>query len=68
MNPKVVAIVPAAGSGKRLGSREKKPFVLLGGKPLVAYSLKVLNSSGYVGTIITAAQTSSIKRLKGIIK
>lgn len=68
MTPKVVAIIPAAGSGKRLGSREKKPFVLLGGKPLVTYALKALNSSGYIDAIIIAAQASSIKRLKEIVK
>ena len=31
--PKVIAIVPAAGYGKRMGSRQKKPFTLLGGTP-----------------------------------
>jgi 2-C-methyl-D-erythritol 4-phosphate cytidylyltransferase len=65
---RVVAIIPAAGSGKRLGSREKKPFMSLGGKPLITYALKALNLSGYIDTIIIAAQASSIKRLKGIIK
>ena len=38
---RVVAIVPAAGSGHRLGSRTKKPFVLLGGA--VGGSAKALN-------------------------
>ena len=42
---KVAAIVPAAGSGKRFGSGEKKPFVLLAGKPLIIYALKALDSS-----------------------
>lgn len=68
MRPKVVAIVPAAGSGKRLGSRENKVFIRLGGKPLIVHALKALDSSGYIGTIIIAVQRSSIKRLKGIIK
>ena len=68
MKLRVVAIIPAAGSGKRLGSREKKIFVRLCGKPLIAYALKALNSSGYIDNIIVAVQPSSIKRLKGIIK
>lgn len=67
MNPKVVAIVPAAGSGKRLQARQEKAFVNLGGKPLVVYALKALNSSAYIDAIIVAVKTSSIKRLKGII-
>lgn len=63
-----VAIVPAAGSGKRLGSREKKIFVRLAGLPLIAHALKALNSSVYIDNIIVAVQPSSIERLKGIIK
>ena len=68
MSSKVVAIVPAAGSGKRLGARQEKAFVRLGGKPLIVHTLKVLNSSACVNSIIIAVQASSIKRLKGIIK
>ena len=64
----VVAIVPAAGCGKRLGLREKKPFVLLAGKPLITYSLRALESCGLIDDIIVAAQPGSIKRLKSIIK
>ena len=64
----VVAIVPAAGSGRRLGTREKKPFVRLGDKPLIIYALKALNSSECVDDIIVAAETSLVPRLKKIIK
>jgi len=68
MSSKVVAIVPAAGSGKRLGARQEKAFVRLGDKPLIVHALKALNSSIYIDTIIIAVKTSSIKRLKEIIK
>lgn len=67
MIPKVAAIVPAAGSGKRLGAKDKKPFVLLAGKPLIAYALKALDLSRYVDRIYVAAEADSINRLKGII-
>ena len=63
-----VAIIPAAGSGKRFGSSQKKIFAPLGGKPLIVYALKALNSSGYIDTIIIAVQTCAIERLKRIIK
>lgn len=68
MRYKVAAIVPAAGSGKRLGAKDKKPFVLLAGKPLVTYALKALDSSAYIDRIYVAADPDSIGRLKGIIK
>lgn len=64
---KTVAIVPAAGIGKRLKIREKKPFVALRGKPLIAYTLKALDSSRYIDEIIIAVEAPSIGRLKQVI-
>jgi len=66
--PRVLAIVPAAGSGKRLGLIGKKPFVILNGKPLVYYALKALDSSSAITQIFIAAQSSEISRIKGIVK
>lgn len=40
----VVGIVPAAGSGERLGSVGPKAFVVCGGRPLIDWSLDVLRS------------------------
>jgi len=38
----VVGIVPAGGSGERLGADRPKAFVVLAGKPLLAWSLEAL--------------------------
>jgi 2-C-methyl-D-erythritol 4-phosphate cytidylyltransferase len=38
----VVGIVPAAGAGERLGADVPKAFAVLGGRPLVEWSLDVL--------------------------
>lgn len=65
---KTIAIVPAAGYGKRLGSRTKKPFVLLGGKPLVTYALKALDSCPYIDGIIIAAEKPCIGRIERLVK
>jgi 2-C-methyl-D-erythritol 4-phosphate cytidylyltransferase len=40
----VVGIVPAAGSGERLGSAGPKAFVVCGGRPLIEWSLDALNA------------------------
>jgi 2-C-methyl-D-erythritol 4-phosphate cytidylyltransferase len=40
----VVGIVPAAGSGERLGASGPKAFALCGGRPLLDWSLDVLES------------------------
>lgn len=68
MKPRVVAVVPAAGSGKRLGFKTKKPFILLGGKPLVSYALAALESSKVIDTIIVAVERWSVGRLKALVK
>jgi 2-C-methyl-D-erythritol 4-phosphate cytidylyltransferase len=41
----VVGIVPAGGSGERLGSERPKAFVVLGGRPLLEWSVEVLAST-----------------------
>ena len=40
----VVGIVPAGGSGERLGADRPKAFVIVGGKRLVDYSLQALGA------------------------
>jgi len=68
MRSAVVAIVPAAGFGKRLGLKTKKPFVKLAGTPLVFYALDALERSKAVDAIIIAAEKCCIKRFKGLVK
>ena len=63
---RTLAIVPAAGYGKRLGLKAKKPFVRLCGKPLVSYALKALDNSDSIDAIIVATEKSCIKKLKDI--
>jgi 2-C-methyl-D-erythritol 4-phosphate cytidylyltransferase len=41
----VVGIVPAGGSGERLGADRPKAFVLLGGRPLLDWSLDALSGA-----------------------
>lgn len=67
MRPRVVAIVPSAGSGKRLGLKTKKPFVLLDGKPLVYYALHAINSSRAVDAIIIACEKGCIRRFEKLV-
>lgn len=65
---KTIAVIPAAGSGQRLGTRTKKPFVLLGGKPLVSYALKTLNDCESIDAIIVASERSCVAKVERIAK
>jgi len=48
---KVVALVPAAGQGRRMGTEEPKQFLLLADKPVVVHALLRLEASPSVGEI-----------------
>ncbi|MBL7070794.1 MAG: 2-C-methyl-D-erythritol 4-phosphate cytidylyltransferase [Candidatus Omnitrophica bacterium] len=49
---KVTAIVPSAGKGARFSSKENKILARLNKKPLLLYSLKVLESSPLVEDVV----------------
>ena len=45
------AIVLAAGSGKRMGSKVHKQYLLIGGRPVLYYSLKAFQDSELIDEI-----------------
>ncbi|MFN3003615.1 2-C-methyl-D-erythritol 4-phosphate cytidylyltransferase [Mycolicibacterium wolinskyi] len=49
-----VAVVPAAGSGERLGAGRPKAFVKLGGSPLLEHALAGLRASGVIDRVVVA--------------
>ena len=53
---KTVAIVLAAGKGKRMGGRVPKQYLMLGGKPLVYYSLAAFEESFIDEVVLICAE------------
>jgi len=49
---KVIALVPAAGFGRRLGYRRAKPFISLVDKPVLAHTLTILQQAKKINAII----------------
>lgn len=45
---KIIAVIPAAGAGKRLGLGINKAFALLCGVPLIVHTLQMLQQTGLV--------------------
>ena len=60
------AIIVAAGSGKRMDSRENKIFLPLLNKPMLYYSLKEFQDCSLVDEIIVVAQKSDFNKIKEI--
>ena len=56
MRASVGVIVPAAGAGRRMEAKTPKPFLALGGQPLVAHALRALQESPLVRWIVLVVQ------------
>ena len=65
---KVIAIVPAAGLGKRFGPGTNKPFQTLGGKPLITLSLQALQGVSEITEIIPALKPEDMEPGQKIIE
>ena len=64
----VTAILLAAGKGERFGSRIPKPMVRLQGRPILDYSLKVLDGHPRVARIILAVSPANRKSVQALVK
>ena len=55
-----VAIVPAAGSGERLGAGIPKAFVELGGRTMLEYAVDGLLASGVISRVVVATPADRV--------
>ena len=62
----ISAIVVAAGLSKRFKTKTSKVLLKLSSKPVIAYSLDVLNAHPKIKEIIIAANPRNIESLRGI--
>lgn len=65
--PKVIVIVPAAGSGKRLGGSVKKQFLVLRDKPIIAHTLQRFEHCSDVDEIAVAVPEQQISEMETIV-
>ncbi len=57
---KVIALVPAAGMGKRMGAEINKQYLLLACKPIVAHTLQVFEDAPFVDDIYVIVPEAEI--------
>ncbi len=65
---KVEAIVPLAGLGTRLKTKQTKPFVLLKNRPLFFYAVSVLEKSPWIDQIILVSHESFLETFQRWVK
>ena len=68
LNNKTVAIILAAGQGKRMGTDVSKQFLILEDKPLIYYSLSVFNQSPCIDEIILVTNPEGLPVCEEIVK
>ncbi|MDH4186687.1 MAG: 2-C-methyl-D-erythritol 4-phosphate cytidylyltransferase [Nitrospira sp.] len=61
MGNQVIALVPAAGRGLRMGGSIPKQFLSLGGEPLIIQSLRTLQAAVVIDQIILAVPSADIE-------
>ncbi|OGP85052.1 MAG: 2-C-methyl-D-erythritol 4-phosphate cytidylyltransferase [Deltaproteobacteria bacterium RBG_16_58_17] len=64
---KTVAIIPAGGSGRRMGSGIPKQYLLLGGIPVLVHTLQVFQSSPVVDEIFLVVPEGDIPEVRNAI-
>lgn len=52
MTPKLIALIPAAGSGTRVGEALPKQYIALNGEPMIAHAVRALQSVSTVSEVI----------------
>ena len=65
---KIVAILPAAGLGTRMGAGAPKQFLELEGVPILVLTLRRIAACPLVTSIIVATRPDEISRLEGLVQ
>ncbi|MBI3078170.1 MAG: 2-C-methyl-D-erythritol 4-phosphate cytidylyltransferase, partial [Deltaproteobacteria bacterium] len=66
--PRVVALIPAAGRGRRMGLGENKLFQPLLGRPLLIHTLEKFEACPVIGEIIVMVGRGEVARWRREIR
>ena len=69
MNPsKTAAIIPAAGSGIRMGLSSPKQFLALAGTPILVHTLRVFQQVEAIGRLIVVVSAETCSRVEELLE
>ena len=66
--PKTSVIIPAAGSGKRMGGNRSKQYLTIGDRPILIETLIVFSESPYIDEIILVSPADDLPLIKKMLK
>ncbi|XP_068008596.1 D-ribitol-5-phosphate cytidylyltransferase isoform X2 [Melanerpes formicivorus] len=64
----VAAVLPAGGSGERLGGATPKQFCAVQGRPLVSYTVRAMERVSWISDIIVVVSPENVGTMKAIIE
>lgn len=64
---KIVAIIPAAGKGSRLGLGKNKAFALINGLPMLVQCLKMLAETNLIGRAVVTVPKEEIPEISALV-
>ena len=62
-----VAIIPAAGAGKRMGLSTAKQFLMVGGQPILARTLRIFENSPIIDEIVLVVPEAEIRAVREMV-
>jgi 2-C-methyl-D-erythritol 4-phosphate cytidylyltransferase len=66
--PRVAAIIPAAGAGKRMMSAKNKVWLPINGESMIAHTLKVFQTSVWIDRIVLVINETEVKQFKTFLQ
>ncbi|XP_053118912.1 D-ribitol-5-phosphate cytidylyltransferase isoform X2 [Hemicordylus capensis] len=64
----VAAVLPAGGSGERMGGATPKQFCALLGRPLLSYTVGAIERISWISDIVVVVSPENVEIMKSIIK
>ncbi len=64
---KAAAIIVAAGSGSRLGGQVPKQFLMLGGKPVLRWSVDSMLRCNKIADVVVVAPAASVEQIRALL-
>ncbi|ETE64116.1 2-C-methyl-D-erythritol 4-phosphate cytidylyltransferase-like protein, partial [Ophiophagus hannah] len=64
----VAAVLPAGGSGERLGGSTPKQFCPMLGRPLISYTVRAIERINWISHVVVVVSPENIEIMKSIIR
>ena len=68
MNTSFGAVIVAAGKGSRMGTRESKQFLQIGGRPIVVHTMDIFNQLPWLQEIVLVTGRDDVARCEKWVK